>query len=70
MSECCRLRLSTLELLSRKRQKQETSVNTEWRSRYDVWSGALVTTYTGDGLGVTMGASYSDVLRWLPAMRP
>ena len=40
------------------------------RSRYDVWSGALVTTYTGDGFGVPMGASYSDVLRWLPAMRP
>ena len=40
------------------------------RSRYDVWSGALVTTYTGDGFGVPMGASYADVLRWLPAMRP
>jgi hypothetical protein len=40
------------------------------RSRYDVWSGALVTTYTGDGFGVPMGASYSDVLQWLPAIRP
>ena len=40
------------------------------RSPYDVWSGALVTTYTGDGFGVPMGASYSDVLRWLPEMRP
>ncbi len=40
------------------------------RSRYDVWSGALVSTYTGDGCGTPMGASYSDVLRWLPQMRP
>ena len=40
------------------------------RSRYDVWSGALVSTYTGDGCGMPMGASYDDVLRWLPEMRP
>ena len=40
------------------------------RSRYDVWCDALVLTYTGDGCGIPMGASYADVLRWLPEMRP
>jgi hypothetical protein len=40
------------------------------RSRYDVWCDALVLTYTGDGCGIPMGASYVDVLRWLPQMRP
>src|ERR1035441_6671598 len=40
------------------------------RSRYDVWWDALVLTYTGDGCGIPMGASYVDVLRWLPQMRP
>jgi hypothetical protein len=40
------------------------------RSRYDVWCDALVLTYTGDGCGIPMGASYVDVLRWLPRMRP
>lgn len=40
------------------------------RSRYDVWSGALVSSYTADGFGAPMGAVYSDVLRWLPNMRP
>lgn len=40
------------------------------RSRYDVWCDALVLTYTGDGCGIPMGASYVEVLRWLPQMRP
>ena len=40
------------------------------RSRYDIWCDALVLTYTGDGCGIPMGASYTDVLRWLPQMRP
>jgi hypothetical protein len=40
------------------------------RSRYDTWCDALVLTYTGDGCGIPMGASYVDVLRWLPQMRP
>ena len=40
------------------------------RSRYDIWCDALVLTYAGDGCGIPMGASYLDVLRWLPAMRP
>ena len=39
-------------------------------SRYDVWCDALVLTYTGDGCGIPVGASYLDVLRWRPAMQP
>jgi len=40
------------------------------RSRYDVWSGALIITWSGDRYGVKLGASYADVLKWLPVMRP
>ena len=40
------------------------------RSRYDLWCDALVLTYTGDSCDIQMGASYVDVLRWLPRMRP
>ncbi|HYJ48119.1 MAG TPA: hypothetical protein VEV81_16020 [Pyrinomonadaceae bacterium] len=40
------------------------------RSRYDVWYDALITTYTGDRTGITLGAHYVDVLKWLPTLRP
>ena len=40
------------------------------RSRYDILCDALITSYTGDRYGVTLGASYRDVIKWLPAMRP
>jgi hypothetical protein len=40
------------------------------RSRYDLLQDALITTYTGDRTGITLGAHYVDVLRWMPAMRP
>jgi hypothetical protein len=40
------------------------------RSKYDIWIDALITTYTGDRYGVRLGASYRDVLRWMPKMRP
>ena len=40
------------------------------RSRYDVWCGALITTWSGDHYGVKFGACYADVLKWLPSMRP
>ncbi|HEV2765660.1 MAG TPA: hypothetical protein VGV38_21935, partial [Pyrinomonadaceae bacterium] len=40
------------------------------RSRYDVWCEALINTYVGERGGVTLGARYRDVLRWLPSMRP
>ncbi len=40
------------------------------RSKYDVWTDALIATYTGDRYGIHLGASYRDVLQWMPAMRP
>jgi len=40
------------------------------RSKYDVWMDALITTYTGDRYGIQLGASYKDVLQWMPTMRP
>ncbi|HEY6390535.1 MAG TPA: hypothetical protein VIX89_04615 [Bryobacteraceae bacterium] len=40
------------------------------RDRYDVWSDALINTYTGDIYGIKLGAHYPDVLRWISAMRP
>jgi hypothetical protein len=40
------------------------------RTRQDVWYGALITAYVGEHFGVKLGASYGDVLKWLPALRP
>ena len=40
------------------------------RTKYDVWMDALIATYTGDRYGIPLGASYRDVLQWMPAMRP
>lgn len=40
------------------------------RSRYDVWCEALVDAYTAEHLGVSLGAEYQDVLKWLKSMRP
>jgi hypothetical protein len=40
------------------------------RSRYKVWMEALANTYVAERAGVPFGASYADVLRWLPFMRP
>lgn len=37
--------------------------------RYDVWSGALIRSYVGDACGVTLGAHYRDVVKWLPRLR-
>ena len=39
-------------------------------SRYAVWYDALIRTYTGARYGVTLGARYAHVLKWLPTMRP
>ena len=39
-------------------------------SRYEVWVVALIRSYLGERYGVTLGARYSDVLKWLPHMRP
>jgi hypothetical protein len=35
-----------------------------------VWYDALITAYVGDRYGVTLGARYADVLKWLPTLRP
>ncbi len=40
------------------------------RSRYDVYTTALIVTYFGDAYGIQLGASYRDVIRWLPQLRP
>src|SRR5262249_45341771 len=40
------------------------------RNRYDLLQDALITTYTGDRTGITLGAHYVDVLQWMPEMRP
>jgi hypothetical protein len=40
------------------------------RTRFDVWYDALVAAYTGERYGVRLGASYEDVLKWLPVLRP
>ena len=39
-------------------------------SPYWVWLNALTIAYTGERHGVRLGASFADVLKWLPAMRP
>jgi hypothetical protein len=40
------------------------------RTRYDVWYDALITAYVGERSGINLGASYLDVLKWLPTLRP
>ncbi|HEX8499245.1 MAG TPA: hypothetical protein VF659_01545 [Pyrinomonadaceae bacterium] len=39
-------------------------------SRYLIWYVALIRTYMTGRYGVSFGARYADVLRWLPALRP
>ena len=39
-------------------------------SSYLVWYVALIRVYVADVYGVSLGASYADVLRWLPTLRP
>lgn len=38
--------------------------------RYGAWLDALIVTYFGDRYGVTLGAPYREVIKWLPVMRP
>lgn len=40
------------------------------RSRYKVWMEALANTYVAERSGMLFGASYADVLKWMPVMRP
>jgi hypothetical protein len=42
----------------------------EIQSRYRVWMRALVTSYISKRCGISFGANYDDVIKWLPAMRP
>ena len=39
-------------------------------NRYRLWYDALIATYNCERVGVRVGASYREVLKWLPAMRP
>ena len=39
-------------------------------TRYGVWYVALIRTYMAARYGLSLGASYADVLRWLPSLRP
>ena len=39
-------------------------------NRYDLFQDALIDTFSCDQAGISLGARYRDVLRWLPAMRP
>ena len=42
----------------------------EGSNRYDIWCDALITSQAGEINGVKLGASFAEVVRWLPAMRP
>lgn len=40
------------------------------QTRYRVWMEALAKTFMGERCGITYGASFAEVLKWLPVMRP
>ncbi len=40
------------------------------RSRYDLFTDAMITTFGSNAYGVPIGGRYTDVIRWLPTMRP
>ncbi|MBS1827644.1 MAG: hypothetical protein JST93_20175 [Acidobacteria bacterium] len=39
-------------------------------SRYDVFFEAMLTAYFGERYGIRLGASFGDVMRWVPSLRP
>jgi hypothetical protein len=39
-------------------------------NRYRLWYDALIATYNCERVRVSVGASFRDVLKWLPVMRP
>lgn len=39
-------------------------------SPYAVWVDALTRSYIGERYGIKLGASFADVVKWLPTMRP
>ena len=42
----------------------------EDQNAYDLLSVALVNAFLGDGYGVRLGASFPEVMQWLPRLRP
>jgi hypothetical protein len=40
------------------------------RSKYDVWLDALIGAYTAQRYGINIGVPYSEVVKWMPTMRP
>lgn len=42
----------------------------DYASRYAIWYYALMRAYVGECYGATASGRFSDVLRWLPSMRP
>ncbi|HEV3331597.1 MAG TPA: hypothetical protein VG096_11480 [Bryobacteraceae bacterium] len=40
------------------------------RTRYGIFTDALIDTFSGDKYGIPVGGRYADVLRWVPSMRP
>jgi hypothetical protein len=49
----------------RRCRKRLASIN-----RYKLWYDALIAAYNCERVGVSVGASYRDVLKWLPTLRP
>src|SRR5262249_34830657 len=39
-------------------------------NRHDLLCEAVITSYSGDRYGVTLGGRFADVARWIPTMRP
>jgi hypothetical protein len=39
-------------------------------SRYGAWVDAIIRSYIGERFGARLGASFADVIKWLPVMRP
>jgi hypothetical protein len=39
-------------------------------SRYEVFFDALLTAYSGERYGIRLGASFAQVARWIPSLRP
>jgi Prenyltransferase and squalene oxidase repeat len=42
----------------------------EMTNPYKLWTDALTRSYVGERYGVTVGAPYREVIKWLPRMRP
>jgi hypothetical protein len=49
---------------------KECSETLDMKSCYEIWLDAMIRSYLGERYGVTLGARYADVLKWIPHMRP